>query len=186
MSKINKNYKFFKNLVTDFKVAALTGSSRYLVKSVMNQLPNKLNRVIEYGPGDGAATLELLKKLGPDGKLLAIEANYDFVQELSCIKDPRFVLVHGDACNISSIMREHNFQNPEAVIASIPFSLLAPEQRDKIIEETQKALIPSGKFIVFHQYRPLMKESLRKHFPSVTTKFEFRNVMPCYIFCAKQ
>ena len=178
--------QFLKTAISDANVAAVANSSKYVITSVMNQLPASLNRVIEYGPGDGVATRALLKRLPPNGKLLAVESNAHFVRELRRIKDPRFQIVHGNVRDIAAIMREHRFHGSDAIVSSIPFSFLAVEERDEVVARTRDALSAHGAFIVFHQYSRLMLKPLQASFTSVTMSFELRNIFPCFIFCARK
>jgi phospholipid N-methyltransferase len=178
--------RFLKTAISDVNVAAVANSSKYVVTSVMNHLPESLTSVMEYGPGEGVATRALLKRLPPNGRLLAIESNSEFVNGLKEIDDPRFQVVHGNVRDIASIMREQGFQSLDAIISSIPFSFLTPEERCEIIAKTRDALAEEGSFIVFHQYSPLMLKPLRASFTSVTMSFEVRNIFPCFIFCARK
>src|SRR4051794_5030143 len=141
--------RFLKTAISDVNVAAVANSSKYVVTSVMNHLPESLTSVMEYGPGEGVATRALLKRLPPNGRLLAIESNNEFVNGLKEIDDPRFQVVHGNVRDIASIMREHRFQALDAIISSIPFSFLTPEERDEIVIKTRDALSAQGSFVVF-------------------------------------
>src|SRR4051812_21638352 len=178
--------RFLKTAISDVNVAAVANSSKYVVTSVMKQLPDSIQSVMEYGPGDGVATRALLKRLPANGKLLAIESNPEFVSGLKEIDDPRFQVVHGNVRDIGCIMREHRFESLDAIISSIPFSFLAAEERDEIVVKTHDALSPNGAFVVFHQYSTLMLKPLRASFNSVTMSFEVRNIFPCFIFCARK
>ena len=63
-------------------VGAITRSSGYLVRSVADKLPVNLSTIVEYGAGDGVMTRILLEHLAPTGRLIAIEANDAFIDEL--------------------------------------------------------------------------------------------------------
>ena len=69
-------------LLSGGKVGAITMSSEYVVEGVMKHVKNDLRSVVEYGPGEGVVTKALLKRLSPEGKLVAIESNPDFVKVL--------------------------------------------------------------------------------------------------------
>src|ERR1700751_4473580 len=78
-----------------FKYPSMLGSivpsSRFLVKDLMNQIDwNRARIVVEFGPGVGTITRELLKRMRPDATLVVIELNEEFVQYLAnSIHDPR-------------------------------------------------------------------------------------------------
>jgi phospholipid N-methyltransferase len=53
--------------------------------------------IVEYGPGVGTITQEILKRMRPNAVLVAIELNSDFVDFLTeKIDDPRLRVVHDD------------------------------------------------------------------------------------------
>ena len=76
-------------------------SSRFLVNRLLAPVDWTRARVIvEYGPGVGTVTTEILRRMAPDAVLVAIETNADFVRFLRRrIHDPRLRLVHGSAAN---------------------------------------------------------------------------------------
>src|SRR6266852_6896686 len=89
-----------------FKSPAMLGSlipsSRFLVNDVLNQVNWERARVIvEYGPGVGTITQEILKRMRSDGVLVAIELNQEFVTFLQEeIADPRLHAIHASACEV--------------------------------------------------------------------------------------
>ena len=72
MNKINSNLNFIKTAIKDFKVGALTPSSKYVVKKIIKEIKPEYKYIVEYGPGDGVITKEILKILPQDGRLVVI------------------------------------------------------------------------------------------------------------------
>ena len=68
---MNKHMHFLKNAVRDRKVGAVARSSRYVVKNVLDRIAEPLHVVIEYGPGDGVMTREILKKLSSESRFFS-------------------------------------------------------------------------------------------------------------------
>ena len=66
-------------------------SSRFLVNRLLRQVDwSRARTIVEYGPGVGTITSHLLRRLGPDGRLVAIDTNRDFVRHLGrTLRDPR-------------------------------------------------------------------------------------------------
>src|ERR1700737_2399803 len=55
-------------------------SSRFLVNDLLHQVNwEKARVIVEYGPGVGTITQEVLKRMRPDAVLVAIELNEEFV-----------------------------------------------------------------------------------------------------------
>ncbi|OGI62476.1 hypothetical protein A2818_01090 [Candidatus Nomurabacteria bacterium RIFCSPHIGHO2_01_FULL_40_12] len=183
-----KDFNFMKvALLSDKNTGTIFRSSSYVVNGVLEIINNKpLRQIIEYGPGDGVLTCELLKCLPPDGKLLAVEIDPKFLQMLRAISDPRLSVIDGKMQNVCQNIKAYDFNNVDLIVSSIPFSLLSKIERETVVSSTKNALAPDGMFIVFHQYSHIMAKPLRKFFGEVNIKFEIRNFFPCFIISAKK
>jgi len=64
---------------------ALLPSSRFLARALVSELrrPRGPSRILEVGPGTGSVTREILRYLGPDDRLDAVEINGHFVSLLN-------------------------------------------------------------------------------------------------------
>ena len=186
---MQEQLNFLKIALLDRRIGAMTRSSKYVVKAVVRNLDNQpLRRIIEYGPGDGVMTKAMLNKMPRDGELIVIETNPKFLKVLREIKDPRLKVIKGTAQEVSKELKRHNHAVVDLVISSIPFSILEPAVREDIVSNTFDMLKNSGKFIVFHQYSPLMLGLLNKYFETkaVNIQFELRNILPCFIMSAQK
>jgi phospholipid N-methyltransferase len=85
----------------------------------------------------------MLRVLPPDARLVVVEPNAEFLSVLGKINDARLTVIAGKAQDLSpEQLRE--FKNADAVVASIPFSFLTQEERDKVIADTYELLAPNG------------------------------------------
>lgn len=175
---------FLKVAARDFRVGAVMPSSRWATAKIMSRVPDRLSRVLEYGPGDGVLTRRLLDRLDSQGTMLAIEANPTFVGELSKIADARFSLVHGDATIASSFAKEHGLDSFDLVISGIPFSMLSDKTRRDVVDMTHALLRPGGTFLVY-QTSPLMVPYLKRRF-DVKVSMELLNVPPYFVMQARK
>src|SRR3989338_1090498 len=91
---MNKYLNFIKIALSDkSKTGAIVRSSSYVVRAVLKLISGRpLQKIVEYGSGDGVMTLELLNHLSPQGRLLAVETDSDFVKILKQINDPRLLV----------------------------------------------------------------------------------------------
>lgn len=176
---------FLKMVIKDYRIGAFTASSEYVVQRIVRELPGTCRFVVEYGAGDGVITKGILKKLPADGKLLAIELNKDFLAELRKIQDPRLLVVEGDAAEVSQNFSKFGMPLVEAVVSGIPFTLIAPKVRAKIVKNTHAALAAEGLCIVY-QYTPLMAPLLKKAFGNLRLLFEARNFLPYFIMISRK
>lgn len=167
------------------KVGAITFSSHYLVNKVISLIDFPLDKVVEYGPGTGVMTKALLQKLSPEGKLIVIESDPQFVEILRQLKDARLQIIEGTIQD-QILDESHGFSDIDLVVSSVPFSFLTPAQRQRIISDTEKMLNPRGDFILFHQYRRLTIDLLQKKFAKVSVFFELRNIFPSFILQAEK
>lgn len=174
--------KFLKVASRDIRVGAVMPSSSFAVRRIMNNVPDRLRQVLEYGPGDGVITKRLLDRLDSQGWLLAIESNPQFVGVLKDIRDSRFTLVHGDATVAADYAAEHGLAGFDLVISGIPFSMLTDASRKKVVDMTYDLLAPGGTFLVY-QTSPLMVPYLKRRF-SVKTSVEMLNVPPYFVMRA--
>lgn len=184
---MTKHAEFLKNAIIGKSVGAIARSSKYVVGKIVKDLKGvKFHSIIEYGPGDGVLTMELLKHLAPDGRMMAVELDGNFVSILKRINDPRLVVLEGSMQDISSGMSSFGFEKVDLVLSSVPFSLINKKERDLVVRNTYDSLKPDGKFIIFHQYSKIMEDPLKKYFKKIKTLFEPRNILPCFIMSAEK
>jgi phospholipid N-methyltransferase len=162
-------------------------SSRFLVNRLLAQVDWTRARVIvEYGPGVGTVTTEILRRMAPDAVLVAIETNADFVRFLRRrIHDPRLQLVHGSAANADDVLAGAGLEQADYVISGIPYTTMPEVTRDQILRKTHALLHPHGTFLVF-QFTRAVLPSLRGLFDIVREEFELRNVMPARLFYCRR
>ncbi|CAN5779974.1 rRNA adenine N-6-methyltransferase family protein [soil metagenome] len=158
-------------------------SSRYLINQVLGKIDwSRANVIVEYGPGVGTFTGEILRNLPKNGKLLVVETNRDFVEFLrDSLPDPRLHVMHGSAADVSRYLMEIGAERADYVISGIPFSTMPVKVRDDIIRATREALHPDGAFLVY-QFSPKVQPYLESEFREVERAFELRNILPAQLF----
>jgi phospholipid N-methyltransferase len=170
-----------------FKSPAMLGSvvpsSPFLVKDMMSQVDWDRARVlVEYGPGVGTFTREILRRMRPDAVLVAIELNTDFVNYLNDhICDPRFRVVQGSAARVRQILAEQGLAPADSIISGLPYRNMTDSLRREILEESRLALNPQGSMVLF-QYTRTLLPYLESSFSSVKLNFQFFNILPALIF----
>ena len=170
--------------VRDFRnVGTLFPSSPWGARAVLRHLPSPDKTIVEYGGGDGTLTEYLLDAIANESRLWCVEVNASFANDLRKIQDPRLKVFHEDVRKFAPRMRELEANGVDAVISGIPFSFLAPAERDKVIQKTYDGLRPGGKFIVY-QFSPRLRERMAKIFGNCSLDFEPRNFFPLFIMVA--
>ena len=164
-------------------LGSIVPSSRFLIRELLHPVDWARARVIvEYGPGVGDITAEVLRRMRPDALLIAIERNADFVSYLrGALTDPRLRVVEGSAEWVDDILARFGHQQADYIISGIPFSTIPAPLRERILRKTRAVLAPGGAFLVY-QFSARVFEDLKRIFGYVGRKFEPLNVLPAHLF----
>lgn len=164
-------------------LGSLVPSSPFLVKHLLSFIDWQRARiVVEYGPGVGTLTREILKRIGPQAVLVAIELNPEFVELLQNeIQDPRLRVVYGSAADVRSILQKLNLPHADYVISGIPYTLLPDRIRRVVTRETHYVLHPEGAFLVY-QFTRTVLPYVSSIFPNVKQDFKLFNILPARIY----
>lgn len=164
-------------------LGSIVPSSRFLIRQLVKPINWARARVfVEYGPGVGSITAEVLRHMRPDATLIAIEMNPDFVRYLrETFTDRRLRVVEGSAESVDEILQRFGYQRAHYIISGIPFSTIPAEVRERILRKTCDVLEPSGAFLVY-QFSTRVLEDLRRIFGYVGRRFEPLNVLPAHLF----
>jgi len=185
-SQREQMFVFAKNFFRAPKqVGSIVPSSRFLINRLLQSVDwNKCKVIVEYGPGIGNISIEILKRMRPDATLILLELNDDLHKYLeSAFRDPRVISLHRSAEDIVQVLKENGLKHADYVVSGIPFSMLPAGVGDNVINATWSALRPGGQFLIY-QYRLKILDFLRKRFTKIDTQFEPINVPPAHVICA--
>jgi phospholipid N-methyltransferase len=170
-----------------FKFPAMLGSlipsSRFLVHDVLSQVNwERAQVVVEYGPGVGTMTQEILKRMRPDARLVALELNQDFVDFLKDqICDPRFHVAQASACKVREVLAGLGIDHADYIISGIPYSNMPDAARREIVKETRDVLGDNGALLIY-QFTRTVLPYLESNFGTVQQNFQPWNILPARIF----
>ena len=158
-------------------------SSRFLIREVLDPIHwGRAHVIVEYGPGVGTITGEILERMRTTSTLIAIETNPDFVSYLrEAYPDERLRVVQGSAADVKTILQQHGFTNASYIISGIPFSTLPAPLREHILRDTKAALEPGGAFLVY-QFSARVLADLKRIFGQVERGFQLLNILPAHLF----
>ena len=164
-------------------LGSIIPSSRFLIDDLMRQVDWGRARVlVEYGPGVGNITAEVLRRMRPDARMVVFETNDDFVEFLrAAIPDPRLTVVHGSAADVGRVLAELGLGQADYVISGIPFSTMPPGVGEAIVRSTREALRPGGRFLVYQFSREVLR-FLRREFQEIREAFEPLNILPARLY----
>lgn len=183
---MKRTLEFFKTAIFDYAhVGAVTPTSKYVARKILAEIPAGAKYIVEYGPGDGAVTREALKKLPPDGKLIAIEINDKLISELKKINDPRLKIIKGDVIDWSKKLNELNLPQIDLVLSNVPMLLFKVADRKTVIGNTYKFLMPGSRYITW-QYSLSLKPIIKSVFKNFRYTYELRNLPPYFIMVGEK
>jgi phospholipid N-methyltransferase len=164
-------------------LGSLIPSSRFLVNQLLKQIEwQRADLIVEYGPGVGTFTGEILERMHAGATLVVLEMNPDFVAYLrEHFTDPRLIVAEASAGDVETVLAAHGLERADYIISGIPFSTIAPEERASILEATRRALVPGGEFLVY-QFSGRILPLLKVQFRDVRTDFEPLNILPARLF----
>lgn len=162
-------------------------SSRFLTDHVLSQVDwRQVSTMVEYGPGVGTFTAEILRRLSPSARLIAIESSRDFADYVrGSIRDPRLSVVHGSAAEVEFILSRLGLEAADCIISGIPYSTMPLPARETVLRRSHAVLRPGGSFIVY-QFTGAVAPHLREVFGDVRQEFELLNILPARIFCCSR
>jgi phospholipid N-methyltransferase len=104
--------------------------------------------VIECGPGNGAFTGEILRRLRPDAAFLAVELNPRFVEALRP-QFPGAEIVEGSVQELPALAARAGLGPADAVLSSLPWAAFPPPLQRDCLGAIRAALAPGGQFVTF-------------------------------------
>ena len=164
-------------------LGSIVPSSRFLIRELLTPVAWPRARVIvEYGPGVGGITAEVLRRMRADAVLIAIETNQDFVRHLGeTLSDPRLQVVQGSAESVDEILHRCGHARADYIISGIPLGSMPRPLRQRILHKTRDVLAPGGAFLVY-QFTTRALPDLKRIFGYVVRRFEPLNVLPAHLF----
>src|SRR5687767_3975589 len=110
-----------------FQIASIIPSSRALIRRVAGKIDFSQPRVIvEYGPGEGCHTREIVRQMHPGSKLILFELDPELARHLEAQfrHDSRVTILNQDAALLSQELLKRGHTHCDYIVSGIPFSIL--------------------------------------------------------------
>lgn len=177
------NALFFKRfLQRPLQVASIIPSSKALVERVADKVDFRRARVIaEYGPGEGAHSRELARRMRPDAQLLLFELDPAFSRDLErqFANDARVHVYNQDAATLPRELERRGIAHCDYILSGIPFSILNIAKKRALLQKTHDALAPGGSFIIYQVTNELKQHA--KIFAHAKSEYFLQNIPPMFI-----
>ncbi|TCB90740.1 methyltransferase domain-containing protein [Micromonospora zingiberis] len=132
-----------------FTVAALTPSGRPLSEAVTATVPHTGEPlVVELGPGTGAFTAAIQRRLAGRGRHLAIEINARFADRLAA-RYPGVDLAVADAGSLTDLLAQRGHGPADVIVSGLPWAAFTPDRQDDLLDAVTANLTPDGVFTTF-------------------------------------
>jgi phosphatidylethanolamine/phosphatidyl-N-methylethanolamine N-methyltransferase len=132
-------------------VGAIAPSSRRLARAMLDGLALELEpgvRVVELGPGTGAVTGEIARRLPEDAVCLAIDVDPVFSARVGA-RWPRIDSVCDRAERLVEIARARDLLPVDHIVSGLPFASLPASSARAIVEAIVSSLRVGGTFTTF-------------------------------------
>ena len=140
--------------------------------------------VVEFGAGTGVYTEGVLRRIGPEARLLSYEVDGRMAAAVSRrLPDNRLEMIHTSAENVGTRL-ENLGRKADAVVSSLPFSTLPAPARANLLDAARDALAPGGVFLVL-QYSKTVLPELEQRFPKIRRRFSPLNVPPAFLYACE-
>ncbi len=181
---MGKKISFFREFLKERRtVGAISPSSIFLAKKMISSIDfSRARTLVEFGPGTGIFTKQILKNMHPDAKLFVFETQKSFCEKLKTeIVDNRMILINDSAEKIGEYLQKNGLENAEYIISSLPFTVIPSQIKNSILNQSVKFLAPMGSFLQF-QYSLNAHKLLKSKFKQVKLDFTPMNIPPAFIY----
>lgn len=151
MAGLTEPFHFLRTALGNYRATgAVLPSSRALARSITSAIrpgpPPR--RILEAGPGTGAFTREIARRMGPEDRLDLFEVVEGFVRFLEAARDrdpalgparDRIRIFHAPVERADGVRREYDH-----VVCGIPFNNLHPREVRAIFRAFRRLLRPGG------------------------------------------
>jgi len=149
--------------------------------------------IVEFGPGTGAFTALIHKKLRLDQRYIGIEENSEFV-DLLRRRFPDFTFVCDSVEQLQSIATNAGIKAIDAIICGLPWASLPLVVQDRTFEAMRNLLAPGAVFCTFSYLQGMLlpggrslRTRLSKEFNEVSTSpVVWLNIPPAFFYICRR
>lgn len=182
--------RFLKEFVTrPQEIGAIVPSSPALAREVVRSVDwDEVQVAVEYGPGLGAITREILTRT--EGKdFFVIELNEAYAERFQRTF-PHVPLYRDSVANVVSIAAEHGVEAIDCVISGLPWAIFSDAVQEELLDAMFQVLRPGGQFVTFAYMHGLALPAGRRFRDKLSQRFRkverspvvWRNTPPAVVY----
>jgi phospholipid N-methyltransferase len=126
--------------------------------------------IVEFGPGTGAFTREILARKSAAAILIAVEINPDFANILRR-RFPEVRLFQESVESLPAILQSQGIEAVDCIISGLPWAVFSDELQDRLLDVTCSALMPGGRFATFAYVQGLLLPAARRFATKLRQRF---------------
>jgi phospholipid N-methyltransferase len=171
-------------------VGAVMPSSQELAREMLAGLNlAEAGAILEYGPGTGAFTTPLLRRLPPTCRLVMIERNERFVHILRQ-RFPQQTICHASVTDARAVCDREGITMADCIISGLPWASFPEDLQKACLDAMMTVLRPGGQFVTFAYEGAAQlprarrfRKKLGQYFSEVTlSRTVFLNVPPAFVY----
>jgi phosphatidylethanolamine/phosphatidyl-N-methylethanolamine N-methyltransferase len=176
------------------QIGAIAPSSPQLTAEIVRQAGvHKAGIIVEFGPGTGSFTREILRQKKDNAFFVGIETNTALVKTLRK-KFPKAIIVANSAEHTLAILKKHHLSEADCIVSGLPWAMFPSLLQDKLLEAAVDSLRPGGRFTTFAYLHGLLlptglrfRQKLKENFSKVHLgRIIWKNIPPAFVYrCIK-
>lgn len=175
-------------------VGALLPSSSALCREITSHINiESAEAVVELGPGTGVITDEILARLNPQAKFVAIELDSKMYEALRKNR-PDLHIVNDSAVNLTKIMKDADIKHLNTIVSGLPWAAFPESLQVGILDAIVDSLSEGGYFTTFAYLQGLalpagqrFKKMLKNFFREVeVSRIIWNNIPPAIVYRCKK
>jgi phosphatidylethanolamine/phosphatidyl-N-methylethanolamine N-methyltransferase len=171
-------------------VGAIAPSSRSLAAAMVESVDwAEAATVVEYGPGTGAFTGDIVGRLRPGAKFFAIEINPTFCEALRR-RFPHVRIYQQSVRDVAEVCRQEEVQQVDAILCGLPWAAFSHRDQVAYLDAMMGVLRSGGQFATFAYLQGLLLPTARRfrrrldeYFSTVeSSRTVWRNLPPAIVY----
>ena len=177
------------------RTGAVAASSAALARAMVSEIGlASARRIVEYGPGTGVFTREILARKRPDAELWAFELNANLAAAFRA-RFPRVSLFEVSAAAAPDRLPADAVGQVDCIVCGLPWAAFSDAIQAELLAATLTTLRPGGRFATFAYLQGLLlragrrfRRRLHERFGRVeTSPVVWRNLPPAFVYrCEKE